>query len=111
MYKRTGNLTRARKFNLVVGMFVATSVSFTGLAESTGGAMGLLCFSYAGLAFAGAALWSLPGDVAPHNMTSVLGGIQNCAGNIGGILGPIVTGYLITSTGNFIVALVVSLVQ
>ncbi|MDQ0203358.1 MFS transporter [Pectinatus haikarae] len=107
-YKTTGNLTRARKINLVAGMFIATSVAFAGLIESTAAIMALLCFSYAGLAFAGAALWSLPGDVAPRNMTSVLGGIQNCAGNIGGILGPIITGYIITSAGNFIPALVLS---
>jgi MFS transporter, ACS family, D-galactonate transporter len=108
VYKTTGNLTRARKINLVLGMFIATSVAFAGFIESTSAVMGLLCFSYAGLAFAGAALWSLPGDVAPRNMTSVLGGIQNCAGNIGGILGPIVTGYIIATSGSFMMALVIS---
>lgn len=107
-YQKTGNLTKARKTNLVVGMLLATSVTFAGLVESNTVAMILLCVSYSGLAFAGAALWSLPGDVAPRNMTSVLGGIQNCASNIGGFLGPIITGYLISSSGNFGTALVVS---
>lgn len=107
-YEKTGNLTMARKKNLVIGMFLATSVTFAGFTDSTAVAMGLLCLSYAGLAFAAAALWSLPGDVAPRNMTSVLGGIQNCASNIGGFLGPIITGYLISTSGNFAIALVVS---
>lgn len=108
MYQRTKNLTFARKLNLGVGMLAATSIAFAGLAESNTVAIVLLCVSYGGLAFAAAALWSLPGDIAPRNMTSVLGGIQNCASNIGGILGPIVTGYIISTTGSFMPALAIS---
>ena len=70
--------------------------------------MMLLCISYIGLAFAGSAIWCLPGDIAPRNMTSVLGGIQNTVSNCGGILGPIVTGFIIGATGSFMYALVVS---
>ncbi|MBP1084128.1 MULTISPECIES: MFS transporter [Bacillus] len=68
----------------------------------------LLSVSYAGLTTAACAIWSLPGDVAPPNMTSIAGGLQNCVSNIGGILGPIVTGFIITSTHSFIPALLVS---
>lgn len=108
VYQKTGNLTFARKLNLGVGMIAATSIAFAGLVESNTVAIVLLCVSYGGLAFAAAALWSLPGDIAPRNMTSVLGGIQNCASNIGGILGPIVTGYIIATSGSFLLALVIS---
>jgi len=108
LYQKTGNLTFSRKLNLGVGMLAATSIGFAGLAKSNNVAIALLCVSYGGLAFAAAALWSLPGDVAPRNMTSVLGGIQNCASNIGGILGPIVTGYIIATSGSFVWALAIS---
>lgn len=107
MYSKTGNLTKSRKINLVWGMLAATSITFAGLVESDTVAIALLCLSYGGLSFA-AALWSLPGDVAPRNMTSALGGIQNCASNIGGILGPIVTGYIIATSGSFMLALLIS---
>lgn len=108
MYQKTGNLTKSRKINLVFGLLVATSIGFASFVESNAATVALLCISYGGMAFAAAALWSLPGDIAPRNMTSLLGGIQNCASNIGGILGPIVTGYLISTTGNFKTALVIS---
>ena len=108
LYQRTGNLTFARKLNLGVGMIAATSIAFAGLARSNAVAITLLCVSYGGLAFAASALWSLPGDIAPRNMTSVLGGIQNCASNIGGILGPIVTGYIVATSGSFMLALAIS---
>lgn len=107
-YKKTGNLTRARKINIIGGMLVGTLISFSVFANDDIVCIILLCISFAGLTFAGAAIWSLPGDVAPRNMTSVLGGIQNCASNIGGFIGPIVTGYIITVTNSFVIALVIS---
>lgn len=107
-YQRTGNLTKARKINIIIGMLLGTLVTFAGLVESNTGAMALLCISYAGLAFAASAIWSLPGDTAPRNMTSVLAGMQNCTANMGGFIGPIITGYIITLYGNFTIALVIS---
>lgn len=107
-YAKTGNLTKARKINIVIGMLLGTLVAFSSIVESSDLCLGLLCVSYAGLAFAASAIWSLPGDVAPRNMTSVLAGIQNCASNMGGFIGPIVTGYIITTTNSFVPALVIS---
>lgn len=107
-YKQTKSLDIARKTNLVGGMVLATTIAFAGLSSSNTILMVLLCISYAGLSFAGSAIWCLPGDIAPQNMTSVLGGMQNCIANFGGILGPIVTGFIISSTGSFIPALGVS---
>lgn len=108
IFIRTNNLNIARKINLVGGMLVATTISFAGLVDSITVMMLLLCISYVGLAFAGSAIWCLPGDIAPRNMTSVLGGIQNTVSNCGGFLGPIVTGYIIGTTGSFMYALIVS---
>jgi MFS transporter, ACS family, D-galactonate transporter len=108
IYKKTGSLTKARKINLVGGMLVATLIIFAGLTDSVIVSVALLSISYGGLVFAACAVWSLPGDIAPRNMTSVLGGLQNCVSNIGGVLGPIVTGAIIAATGSFIPALIVS---
>jgi len=44
---------------------------------------------------------SLPIDLAPALMVGSLTGIQNFFGNIGGLLAPIVTGYLVNATGSF----------
>jgi len=107
-YQKTGNLTKARKINIVIGMLLGTLVAFSSLAESSTLCLALLCVSYAGLAFAASAIWSLPGDVAPRNMTSVLAGIQNCASNMGGFISPIVTGYIVATTHDFLPALAIS---
>lgn len=109
LYHRKGwSLTAARKVNLVGGMLLATSIALAGLVTSVSLSVALLSISYAGLTIAASAIWSLPGDVAPKNMTSTVGGVQNCASNIGGILGPVVTGFVVASTGSFIPALLLS---
>lgn len=108
LFSRGASLTVARKINLVTGMLLATSIAFAGLVHSAVWCVVLLAISYAGLEFAASAIWSLPGDVAPKNMTSVVGGIQNCVSNIGGILGPIVTGFVVAVFHSFVTALVIS---
>ncbi|RYL94936.1 MFS transporter [Sporolactobacillus sp. THM7-4] len=102
------SLTFSRKINLVGGMILGTFIAFASLVDSVPLAILLLAVSYGGISIAASAVWSLPGDVAPINMTSTVGGIQNCASNIGGILGPIVTGIIIEFSGSFILALLIS---
>ncbi|MCL6626483.1 MAG: MFS transporter [Alicyclobacillus shizuokensis] len=108
LYKKGFSLTVVRKIHLVGGMVVATAIALAGLVHSAAWAVVLLAVSYAGLEFAACAIWSLPGDVAPVNMTSTVGGIQNCASNIAGILGPMVTGAIVASAHSFVPALVLS---
>ena len=49
---------------------------------------------------------SLPIDLAPRALVGSLASIQNFFSNIGGLLAPIVTGYIVSSTGSFVGALI-----
>ena len=49
---------------------------------------------------------SLPIDLAPTALVGSLASIQNFFSNIGGLLAPIVTGYIVSSTGSFVGALI-----
>jgi ACS family D-galactonate transporter-like MFS transporter len=66
--------------------------------------------SYASLAFTAASIWSLPADVAPSSAhVASIGGIQNFASNLAGIVTTTFTGVMLTITsGSFIVPLVVA---
>src|SRR5262249_48306874 len=44
---------------------------------------------------------SFPIDLAPPSMVGALTGVQNFLGNIGGLLAPIVTGYMVNASGSF----------
>jgi MFS family permease len=50
--------------------------------------------------------WAMATTAAPKGYVGALGGIQNCAGYIGGALAPMVTGIIVKATGSFTLALV-----
>ncbi|WP_322047987.1 MFS transporter [Paraburkholderia sp. J67] len=102
------SLTATRKLFLVIGLLMASSIGFAAFADSALVAVLLLCIAKSGTTVAASQVWALPGDVAPRNAVSMVAGIQNTVSNIGGVVGPIVTGAIVGATGSFVAALVVS---
>jgi MFS transporter, ACS family, D-galactonate transporter len=101
LFRRGLSLTAARKIPICLGMAGSSVIWLAALAPDTSTAVALLALSYASLAFAAAGVWTLPSDVAPSaGSVGSVGGIQNCASNIAGIvLGPLM-GYILDFTGN-----------
>jgi MFS transporter, ACS family, D-galactonate transporter len=102
------SLTATRKLFLVVGLVMASSIGLAAFATSPLVAVALLCVAKSGTTVAASQVWALPGDVAPGNMVSRVAGIQNTVSNMGGVVGPIVTGAIVGATGSFIPALLFS---
>ncbi|MFP3558438.1 MFS transporter [Paraburkholderia sp. SIMBA_049] len=102
------SLTATRKLFLVVGLVMASSIGFAAFADSAAMAVLLLCIAKSGTTVAASQVWALPGDVAPPNAVSMVAGVQNTVSNIGGVVGPIVTGAIVGATGSFVPALVFS---
>ncbi|BEU25349.1 MFS transporter [Paraburkholderia sp. 22B1P] len=102
------SLTVTRKLFLVVGLVMASSIGFAAFADSAAMAVVLLCIAKSGTTVAASQVWALPGDVAPPNAVSMVAGVQNTVSNIGGVVGPIVTGAIVGATGSFVPALVFS---
>ncbi|MGZ7440334.1 MFS transporter [Paenibacillus sp. TH7-28] len=102
------SLTATRKLFLVIGLLMAACIGFAAFAESAVLAVVLLCIAKSGTTVAASQVWALPGDVAPKNMTSVVAGMQNSVSNMGGVVGPIITGFIVASTGSFVPALIFS---
>lgn len=75
------SLTATRKLFLVIGLVMASSIGLAAFAQSA---------------------------VAPGNTVSMVAGLQNTVSNMGGVVGPIVTGAIVGATGSFIPALVFS---
>lgn len=109
LIQRGVSLTVCRKSLIGIGMTAATimvvSAAFT---ERTWLAVTFLILCVGFLRTAGASLNSLPLDLAPPSLVGSLSGIQNFFGNVGGLLAPIVTGYIVSATGSFLGALVVA---
>ncbi len=109
--QRTGlGLSKARKICLVGGFLTSSVIALTPLFPSVATAITLLSISYSALAFTGAVIWMLPGDVAPSpDQVGSLAGIQNMASNLAGILLTTFTGLMLTITsGSFLIPLTVA---
>ncbi len=102
------SLTATRKVFLIGGLLMASCIGLAAFAESAVMAVVLLCIAKSGTTVAASQVWALPGDVAPKNMTSVVAGLQNSVSNMGGVVGPIVTGAILQATGSFTMALLLS---
>jgi MFS family permease len=95
-------VTLVRKGFAVGGLFGATLFTVAGAyAEGTVLAVTLLTLSVASFSFSTAAVNSMPIDVAPPHIVSSLVSLQNFGGNVGGSFAPLVTGLLISPSGDF----------
>ncbi|WP_197339122.1 MFS transporter [Ralstonia solanacearum] len=102
------SLTATRKLFLVIGLVMASSIGLAAFAQSAAVAVILLCIAKSGTTVAASQVWALPADVAPGNTVSMVAGLQNTVSNMGGVVGPIITGAIVGATGSFIPALVFS---
>lgn len=109
LIKRGGRITLIRKGFAVSGLLFATIFTVGGaLAEGTIMAVTLLTLAVAGFSFTTAAANSIPLDVAPPHIVSSLVSLQNFGGNVGGSFAPVVTGFLISASGDFTLPLLVA---
>lgn len=111
LIKQGVSVTLARKIPLCIGLLLSTVIIGTAFVKSEVWVIALLSLSYASLISASASIWAIPGDVAPDtNLVGSIGGIQNTFSNIAGILAPVVTGYLYSTTGSFSIPIIISAV-
>ncbi|WP_028229523.1 MFS transporter [Paraburkholderia ferrariae] len=110
LVRRGWSLTAARKTCMVGGMLASSAITLSAFTSDTW--LMLACFglSYGSLAFAAASIWALPADVAPTpGHVASIGGIQNFASNIAGIVITTFTGAMVALTkGSFTIPLVVA---
>lgn len=109
LIKRGFSVTFARKLPLCCGLIFSGSIAFASLTESPYVALAIMTFSFAMAISASPSIWSIPGDIAPsEDCVGTIGGIQNTFSNLAGIIAPIVTGAIVSATGGFETALLVS---
>ncbi|KHN49748.1 membrane protein [Pectobacterium fontis] len=107
-HKKILSLTATRKLFLTIGLLMALCIGFAPFTDSVVITVILLCIAKSGTTVAASQVWALPGDVAPKNMVSIVAGLQNTVSNLGGAVGPIITGAIVAATGSFTYALVFS---
>jgi MFS transporter, ACS family, glucarate transporter len=106
LIRRGWSVSWARKTPYIVGMAVGSCLVLSAFTESNIVIVMLMTLAFFGKgAAAGAGTWAIVSDTAPREAVGLAGAVFNCIGNIGGIVTPIVFGYIVQATGGYNVGL------
>jgi len=100
LIKEGYDVTLVRKTVMIGGLLAATSVLAAALVQSVYAMLFFFAVAYSGLACAATGIWSYPADIAPSsNHVASIGGIQNFASNLAGIVSPFIFGAVLDYSG------------
>jgi ACS family glucarate transporter-like MFS transporter len=105
LIRRGYSETAVRKAFIIVGLVVGCLIVPAGLVEDKMTAVWLLSISLCGLGICSPNTWTLTQAVCSRSIVGTVSGIQNFGGNVGGILAPVLTGYIAHMTQSFALAL------
>ncbi|WP_045049275.1 MFS transporter [Rouxiella chamberiensis] len=102
IFKFTGRLLLSRKIVLVVSLLAAAiCVALAGVVTSVVPAVLLMSVSIFFLYTTGAIYWAIIQDVVHKSKVGSASGFIHLVGSVSGIIGPIVTGFIVQNTGHF----------
>lgn len=105
MLKKGASLSKARKLPVACGLICSMSIMAANYFDSLNVIIAIMAFSFFGQGMA-AIIWSTVGDVAPQDSLGLAGGVFSFAGNLAGIVTPIVIGLIVHLTGSFVGAMI-----
>ena len=97
----------SRKVIIVSSLFIAAiSIILAGVLKSTTGSVAALATAVFFMYLTGAIYWGVVDDLVDHDNVGSVGGFMHAIGSCAGILGPVVTGFIVQFTGSFSTAFV-----
>jgi ACS family D-galactonate transporter-like MFS transporter len=99
---------KVRKTLIVAGMLIGLAVMGAAFTRDPNLAIFFISVGLGGLAFSAPIGWSIPALIAPEGSVGTVGSIMNFANNILGIAAPIITGFIVGSTGSFALGFLVA---
>jgi ACS family hexuronate transporter-like MFS transporter len=107
--RRTGRPLFARKVVLTTCLSIAAvSVILAGLVATVGSAVALMGSAVLFLYVSGSCFWAILHDTVQNQNIGGVGGFVHMIANCSGIIGPLVTGFLVQSTGAFTSAFILA---
>jgi MFS transporter, ACS family, D-galactonate transporter len=89
----------------VIGMVISMSILLAVQVENISWVILFLSLALAGVMATNGVIWALPAAISKPNYVGRIGALQNFAGNIGGTLAPLITGFILQATGSFVIPL------
>jgi len=101
LIERGRDAVRVRKAFTIAGFLAASTELIGALSDSSSVALFFAIFSLSGLGLTTANYWALTQTLIPGAAVGRIVGVQNCAANLPGIVAPLLTGWLVQSTGSY----------
>lgn len=101
---RGKSLSLARKLPVITGLLVATVIVAANYVESSFLIVAVLAVAFFAQGMSGTS-WAAVPEIAPPAQLGLVGGLFNAAGNLAGIVTPVVIGVIVDVTGSFVGAL------
>jgi ACS family glucarate transporter-like MFS transporter len=109
LYRKGYSTTVSRKVPLIVGLLLSCVIGLATISHNIWFTLTVLCIANGAATGAGSVVWTLPADVAPNsNMIGIIGGIQNAAANIAGVVCPILIGVLLGVNNSYALPFIIS---
>ncbi len=93
-----------RRRLLVIGLLISGTTLFGATLPSQEASMACLIVAFAGMGMFTANCWAITQTLCSTQAVGAWTGCQNCVGNMGGVVAPILTGLLIQKTGSYAAA-------
>jgi D-galactonate transporter len=105
IFRITGNAVLARKLVLVVCLLVAAGgIALAGTVETVTSAVTLMAVSVFFMYMTGNTYWAIILDTVEQDRVGGVSGFVHFVANCGGIVAPLVTGFIVQATGSFYAA-------
>jgi sugar phosphate permease len=109
LYKKTGDLNRARRDAVIVGFLVSLlAMSMVFVVDHQAVIIASLAISLFFLEMTEGPVWAVPMDIAPR-YAGVAGGFISTAAGLGSLLSPVAFGYVTDLTGSFVLPFAMSI--
>jgi ACS family glucarate transporter-like MFS transporter len=105
LLKKGKSLGASRKTPIIVGFLLSTVIILANYTSSSVLITVVMFIAFFAKGMAGLT-WTLVGDMAPKEIIGLSAGLFNTAGNIAGIVTPIVVGFIWSTTHSFDIALI-----
>ena len=105
LVRRGYDEAKVRKVFVIIGLAIGCLIVPAGIVADKMTAVWLLTISLCGLGISSPNTWTLTQVVCEKKIVGTVSGIQNFGGNLGGILAPALTGFIVHATQSFALAL------
>ena len=107
---RGASTTRVRKGFIVSGLLLCSVVLPAAIVKSMPLSLTLLTAGFCAIGLFSSNVWAVTQTLAGPVAAGKWSGIQNAAGNLGGVASPLVTGFIVSKTHNFLLAFAAAVV-